>query len=534
MSDPFDSPPPKEDPFDAPPPGLDPESQVAAITAQGSKGSALPNTLEALKGRALELRDKLLPPGNPISAITMGKYGGDDSDIAQRKAAVEAYQKRLPELGVSGQVGNAIPDMLVEGATLPFASKVIGAGLEATGIGAKVAALGGDVGTYAGYGGGKTAAEGGTYQDILKAAALGGAGGLAGHFLGAGLESGIIPKSDAAKTLLENRVTPTYGQAMPAFKSAEQGAAFSPVGGSAVTNALNKSVKQFSRADVNEKLAPLGLSTDATGDAAIAEGNSLVNQTYRDRLQNVQMRGRDVASVLRDLPGELHAAQGNSRTPTIVTEGGANDAVQWANNNLSRFVSPQGVDGETWKTIYSQLGAMANEEGRSDASKAAFKVLQDQWFQKLQELTPGARNAIREVDTAYRGLIPAQKAGKSALNEMGDYTPGQVVRAANTAGVPETPLQNAGRQALPKSLTRGQDLARMASNYLGIPFGGFMSGGWSLAGEAAAHLAYAEPTRKLLMGQYHLPYTARQIGASIGGLSAPVAAQIYQGGQNAP
>ena len=266
-----------------------------------------------------------------------------------------------------------------------------------------------------------------------------------------------------------------------------------------------------------------------TGDKAFEEAQTLVNGAYRDRLKNVEMGGRDVSNVLRDLPGELNAAAANSRTPTVVTEGGAQEAIQWAHDNLSRFVSPKGVDGETWKTLYSRLGTLANEEGRSESSKAAFRVLQEQWLGKLRNSPPGARNAVREVDQAYRGLIPSGKATKTALNDMGDYTPGQVVRAANSADVPETALQNAGRRVLPRALTNSTRNIRSGLNWGGLPLAGLATGGTSLAADAAVAAAYAEPVRKLLMGQYHLPFTSRQIGASIGGLSAPVAAQIYQG-----
>ena len=71
----------------------DTDTQTAAITAQGSKGSALPNALEAIKGRTLELRDKVAPPGDPINAPRC-PWGSDTdsnssaSDIAQRKANV--------------------------------------------------------------------------------------------------------------------------------------------------------------------------------------------------------------------------------------------------------------------------------------------------------------------------------------------------------------------------------------------------------------------------------------------------------------
>ena len=158
-------------------------------------------------------------------------------------------------LGVSGQVGNAFPDMALESLGLPLVSTMVKGGLGALGAGSKLAAPVADVATYAGYGGGGPGQPwGNDRKDILLNTAFGGAGGLAGHYLGAGLERGIIPKGDEAKTLLANGgPTPTYGQAMPMFqRTMEQGASHS----SHVWlwrrhfHALDKSVKQFSRADV--------------------------------------------------------------------------------------------------------------------------------------------------------------------------------------------------------------------------------------------------------------------------------------------
>lgn len=93
-----------------------PEPWEVAATPQGSVAERL---WEGVKGGASRLRDELLPPGNPVHALSMGTVGTDD--VPGRKAELAEYGRRLAsgELGTAGDIGDVLPEVALT--ALPIA-----------------------------------------------------------------------------------------------------------------------------------------------------------------------------------------------------------------------------------------------------------------------------------------------------------------------------------------------------------------------------------------------------------------------------
>lgn len=510
---------------------LDPAPAPAAVTtaaAAPATGGVMDRLWEGTKIGAKKLRDEMLPPGNPINALSMGTVGTDDT--LERQANVKADAERLPSLGTAGAIGSHLPEAAASLIPVARAGALVSkAPLLARTLG-RAAPLVADVAVNAGYEGGKAALTG---EDVGDAAGKGGMAAGAGHVVGGVLQKGVGPiMSAGARTLAEHGITPTVGQMFGRAGSAVEGmAAYLPVVGTAISRARSVALKQYSRAEVNKAISPLGTETKKFGEDAVLEARKVINDSYNNVVDRTHMPALDAQNAILSTQQSMGTMPLLSQPQIDAVEKYINLKIQ---PELS-FSQQTGniVPGRTMKNIDAELGATARKyldsaDPAHHPLGEAFRDLQLNLRNALQSNDKDALDALRKSNTAFRNMLPVEKASIRAGGNIGEMTPKQMFDAAQGMGQDQRGggLNRAARELLGQGGPNDFRIATQAGGGLAAGIGGDpLLTGLAIAG---SHAAYSLPMRKLLAGGTEgvaprflrraagkLPFTQAQLAARI-------------------
>jgi len=447
--------------------------------------------------------------GNMFGAIAdskaLGGIGGDIGSYAI--SAADALTAGTLDNMAGGNASMAMDYMRQKNPVPSFLGSVTGGalgagaaelGLARAGLGAGVAALGGDALYGAAYGAGST--EDGSR---LLGAAGGGLGGLAGGAAGRGLARGVGSAfrgvQDANVQGLRAAGVPlTVGQTLGGTaKGVEDRLSGVPVLGGVVNARRLEGMQGFNRAAFDEALAPIGANTGGiTGPRGIDAAQNATRQGYDNALNGVSVT-RD-PQFTADYNGAIN--QG-AQVPRVGPEFEA-----WARSDLDPLTAQPQYDGATIQDFIQQTrgadfgnDAMGNLVGRSvTGAEDAMRGLVDRQ-------APAVMPALRNADQAYRQTQVLKDAVNRARNgtrvgETGTFAPSQLNDAAaangkrfggsqGTTRQPFFNLTEAGQSVLPNSVpdsgTAGRLFTQQALGVAGLgALGG--GGGYAAGGEDGA------------------------------------------------
>ncbi len=308
----------------------------------------------------------------------------------------------------------------------------IGRGANAVGRVGRAAAVGGAYGAL--FGAGNTD---GDLQTRLQAAgaqaALGATGGAAfqrgADVLGAAA-SRVRANPSPQRQLSAAGVDLTPGQMMGgAARRIEDGMTSIPIFGDAIRDARVRGLESFNAAAINEAVRPVG-TVGNVGRQGQAEAQRVVSGAYDNALQGVsvprdpQLNAALTAVARQDpLPRELQSGFGGL-----------------LNSYMARF--GQGVDGQTWKQLDSEIGAAIRSAQSGAATNPAQRLLADKLIQTrqafqdaLERADPLARQSVGQADLANAGLATVRDAGQGLGTAARDgiFTPGDLNRAVRNS-----------------------------------------------------------------------------------------------------
>lgn len=379
-----------------------------------------------------------------------------------------------------------------------------------------------DTAVNAAYSGAEAGAEGKGITDVMKAAGMGAAGAGAGHFVGGLAQRGISPiMADSARTLLQHDILPTYGQAFGRGASqAENVAGYLPIVGPAIDMARGTTLKQYSRAEVNRALEPLGQKTSKIGEDAVQEGRDIISREYNAAVPQTHLPAYDAQQAIAK-------TQQSMQTMPMLSQPQIDSVNKYVIDKIQpelAFSQRTGnkVPGRTAKELDEELGGLARKYADSPDPThhplgQAFGELRD----NLRDVLAGNTAAVakvRSADTAFRELMAAREAAKRAGKDIGEFTPNQMFQSAGGEDMGAGTLNRAARELLP---TTGGPFRRVGQ------IGGFAGAGAldpliTGVGMAGAHALYSRPVRSaVLRGVLNgrgrsLPFTTAQLAAQVG------------------
>lgn len=316
-----------------------------------------------------------------------------------------------------------------------------------------------------------------------KAAQAGLGAATAGLMHGFGAATGGMKPKPGLDMLRDAGVNPTFGQAMGGFiDGLEQKTSSAGLGlGDAVNLARQSARDQFNQATINKALGPIGGSVDTIGHQAIAAGHNLVDDAY-NAARNM------VGDFVPDIKQAHGAAQ--SIVDTLSDEG--LKTYRRVVKGLTK--GRQGLTGETWKQLDSELGNLAATYGRSGQATdkqvgRALGAFQQNLRGQVSDLFPDAGKAFSQADAAHAMMVRIDQAANAAGLKDGVFTPGQLVNAVKSAD------QSVRRNQFAEGGSLLQDWAQAGQRVLGDKYPDSGTPGRILAaGGALGGLAHFSPT----------------------------------------
>jgi hypothetical protein len=510
--------------------GGDVDTAIGATVGEGYKAdpqavaSALPRALEGLQGGLMKFRNQ--PSTNP--ATLLQQLTESEPEKAIRAQDVASYEAKKPGLGMAGSVGEAIPEMVAGAALTGGAANVA---TPALGFAGRVAPWLANVLSNAGYEGGKKALQGGTLPEVGEAAGWGGVGGGVGHAIGGAAQHGASRAvSPGASRLIDEGVTLTPGQMMGRSASkGEEALTYVPGIGGGIQRARDRSLQQYSRAEVNNALRPLGVETREVGEDAIAQGRQLISDAYDEAKGRIVLprnaRQQAVIAADNDIRREVPLLSQTNRNALI-------DLVQ--RRVLGRGPNRSAeISGVEFKDMDTELGDLIRRRSKPTSSAEeqemadALRILQSHLRDRV---APGANGTVDDVarltdaNQAFRNLVPVRKAGSKAAGDIGEFNPTQMFRSAEQANVQQSPLNRPAREVIPGSPGRPMSVLRKSMQILGGGGGAVAAPAVTVPAWLAANAAYSRPALSLLNRGVpgvnavfrRSPLSAAQLGARVG------------------
>lgn len=365
--------------------------------------------------------------------------GGGDFD--------EAYDRRLAEARQQIEMFRGSNPVSAYGSE-------IGASLLGAGKLKSIPALMGYGGLY-GFGAGEDGFESRAI-DAAQSAALTGATAKA-------LQA-VSPKvSEAAQALYDRGIRLTPGQMMGgATQRVEQAASSTPIAGAAVDRARTEAIEDFNRVVINDALQSIGkkVPDDVAGRDAFKAADDILRKEYNNVLAPIKLTKTDeleavVSKVVDDYAPELGEA-GAKRLQAIIDK-----------NVTGRFGETGTISGKVFKEIDSTFGREIRKMRASqdyDINKLgdALQDVKNGLFEQVAKQNKNA-DAIRAVDTAYRRMIPVEKAVEKVGGTGEVFTPAQLLTGVKQA----SPKVRGGRRQFARGEAEMQQLAEQGKEVLG-------------------------------------------------------------------
>lgn len=378
-------------------------------------------------------------------------------------------------------------------------------------------------------------------EDRTGGAIAGGVGtgvGMGVNRLVGGAIRPLISKD--AQALMDQGIQPTIGQAIGgATNTVEQKLKSLPLAGDLIRRARGRAVDEF-----NEK----AIQTAVPGGRGIGdEALIAARKTLSDNYKNIIPKGMNITIDDNALiKATINAADDPALGLTDAAKKRVYDYVQ--NNILSRS---KNITGDTAKQIESDFGSFVAslKSGQSSQEERAIGKALDQVNQEWRRLlpaaadkvSPGAGQALRENDAAWRSLVALDRAGSYrgnqnvAANEVaGRFTPNSLRRSIEVSD--QSQFNNATRAMRGGNtpFDRLNQLTRQGERVLGdsVPDSGTAGRlGWMnmLAGGAAGTAAIADPgTAAGAAALAFLPYSRAGSKFAMQGLTPAYEAAIRQ------
>lgn len=437
--------------------------------------------------------------GQPLG--TTNRQRGQDIETLTRPLASRpdslnyVVSRTVPEFVATGGALAGVTNAVAQGARRMLPQAL-----------ARFAPAAADVGVQSAYEGSKALLQG---NDVGQASKEGATGAAVGHGVGGVIAHGVKPLLGAAARRLADAgvdLTPgqMLGRAGQFVEDLVQGLPFT----GAIDRAQARSMRQYSRAEVNEALKPLGVSTTRTGEDAVADGRRLVSEAYERVKPYVSLPPTATDSAVR-------AARGDWDQLPMLDDQQRAQITGYVDRRIApHILNNRTLSGDEFKRLDSELGTLANQyrtagDPRLRPLGDAFAAIQDRLRDALVPGTAGAKAQLQAANSARRALYPIEDAARAATGKIGHFTPTQMSQAANRIEQHAGELNRAGRELLTDKRPLGRTLSRVglggggaataaAAQAMGVP-GVALGAGVAAGTSAVSNLLYNPVALKFIL-----------------------------------
>lgn len=291
------------------------------------------------------------------------------------------------------------------------------------------------------------AAVAGATQPVLQGESagknmlIGAAGGAAGDALSRGVARVAQPimQSPAVRTLLQNDVVPTPGQAAGAnsiWGRVEQSLQSIPGIGQIITGSRNRATEEFNRAAINRALPAGTGAQQGIGREAIQRTEQILSQGYDDvlnRIGNVQVSPNFLGRATQAISDPDLALPANIQQRLI-------GIVQ--TQILNRTPANNTMTAQIAKRADANLGMLAREySSSSDADQRmlarGIRAVQTAWRDNITAGAPaGVAADLAEMNRAFSNFVRVERAAGMTGAREGVFSPAQLqsaVRATDSS-----------------------------------------------------------------------------------------------------
>lgn len=414
---------------------------------------------------------KMIDVNNWLSDKTGGMFaklpeGGIDQQIAERETAYQAARRAAQPRDLSSIIADQQKDPGFDGwrFTGNIASPV---NLAAAAKIPQAASLAGRMAIGAAYGGGTAAlapvTQGDFASEKAKQIAFGAIGGGVMPAVTGAVSRVLSPKAASnpqLQLLKDEGVRPTIGQTLGGnWNRAEEKLASLPIMGDMISSARGRAQNQFNGAAINRATSQVGQRVDKVGQDGVLEAGNKISSAYDDALSSL-------GPVQFDPQFSQQATQLQNMTRNLVPDMRNKFDKTYRDLVVGRM-SPNGTMlPETFKKVDSELGLIGSQYGKSSAASEqeagnAIKQLRTILQEQAARSDPAAAVKLKAADSAYANLVRVEGAAKSAKNNGGVFTPGQLNMAIQTAD------DSVRRRAVSRGTALMQDLGNAGQSILG-------------------------------------------------------------------
>lgn len=323
---------------------------------------------------------------------------------------------------------------------------------------------------------------------------------IAGNAIGkatGGFKDFLVSPEQRKNVMLLQRegVKPTIGQTIGGRTGAlEEKLQSVPVLGDSITATKGRGLEQFNSAAINRAVSPIGKKVTKIGHEGIKEAGDLLSTAYDKALSKIKYVNIDdnfnaALSEVEQQSAGLEKTFADKFTKLLETKVLSNAA----GGNLK---------GDKFKSIVSDLGKEAarfsgfENSAARDYGNAVNGLKGVLMRQAARSANPKAMNALKAADKGYANLVRIEQAAKSAKNNNGVFTPGQLNSAAQITD------KSVRRRAVSRGTALMQDLSTAGQNVLGnkVPNSGTAERLFYGAGTLGASLANPMVIPGLLTG----------------------------------
>lgn len=371
-----------------------------------------------------------------------GEYGELVSEI---RGGLEEFRSDNPGVAITSEVvGSVVPAVIgglltggaATGPAIARAASSVTPGfvkeatkkIASTNVG-KQAALGAAGGAIYGAG----VSEGGI-AERLPGAAIGAATGAGvGGTLGA-----VFPKiKEGAKELVERGIPLTPGQAFGGVPRAiEEAATVLPFAGEAVGAAQKRAVQKYSGVVIEDVLSPLGVKMPkgVVGSEAIGFAQKKIGEEYGKIIPVLTIE--NPSPVFERLKLSVNPENIAEKADVVLSDA-AEKNLKTTMNTIFKILGGENVDeiaGQRVRKVEKILGKKASNLMKGDADqqdlgRVLFDVQTTLRDELLKQNTGKGADKLKVIHTAYKELLPAQKASLKSVKEKGEFGPAELVSA---------------------------------------------------------------------------------------------------------
>jgi hypothetical protein len=269
--------------------------------------------------------------------------------------------------------------------------------------------------------------------------------------------------SDAAQKLKELGVRLTPGQLLGgSTKRFEQGMSSVPIAGAAVDRARTDAIEDFNRVVINNALMTINkkIPDNISGREAFKFADDILRKEYNNVLAPIKLNKTTeldaaIDEVIKDYSADL-SEEGLKRLKSMLKK-----------NVTSRFGDAGTISGEVFKEIDSTLGRESSKLRGSqifDDNKVgeALKDIKDTLFDQVAAQNKNA-DKIRNVDLAYKRMIPVEKAVEKVGGFGEVFTPAQLLSGVKSS----SPRVRGSKRKFARGEADMQELAEQGKEVLG-------------------------------------------------------------------